>query len=295
MMTPLFKGTCTALATPFSQDGVDVKALEKLVRWQLGAGVSALVACGTTGEASTLTDDEWEAVVSAVIRAAGGRVPVIAGTGGNNTAHVIHLAKRAKELGADAQLCVTPYYNKTTQPGLVAHYKAIAQDGSLPLIVYNVPSRTGLNVAPETLAEISRHPMVIGIKEASGDLARAADMIRLCEGRIAFYSGTDEVTVPLMSLGGLGVISVVSNVAPELTARMTEEMLSRRTKEAAELQLGLMPLIHALFSEMNPIPVKAGLNMLGICEDRVRLPLIPMGERNRALLAGEMKKLGLIA
>jgi len=293
MRTPLFKGTCTALATPFDRGGVDVSALEKLVHRQIEAGVTALVACGTTGEASTLTEDEWEQVVSAVIRAAERRVPVIAGTGGNNTAHVIHLAKRAKELGADAQLCVTPYYNKTTQPGLVAHYHAIAMDGSLPVIVYNVPSRTGLNVAPETLADISRHPMVIGMKEASGDLARAADMIRLCEGRIDFYSGTDEVTVPLMALGGLGVISVVSNVAPELTSRMTREMLEGRNKEAAKLQLRLMPLIHALFAEVSPVPVKAGLQMLGICGDGVRLPLIPMGEKNRALLADEMKKLGL--
>lgn len=293
MRTPLFKGTCTALATPFDRGGVDVSALEKLVHRQIEAGVTALVACGTTGEASTLTEDEWEQVVSAVIRAAERRVPVIAGTGGNNTAHVIHLAKRAKELGADAQLCVTPYYNKTTQPGLVAHYHAIAMDGSLPVIVYNVPSRTGLNVAPETLADISRHPMVIGMKEASGDLARAADMIRLCEGRIDFYSGTDEVTVPLMALGGLGVISVVSNVAPELTSRMTREMLEGRNKEAATLQLRLMPLIHALFAEVSPVPVKAGLQMLGICGDGVRLPLIPMGEKNRALLADEMKKLGL--
>lgn len=293
MRTPLFKGTCTALATPFDRGGVDVSALEKLVHRQIEAGVTALVACGTTGEASTLTEDEWEQVVSAVIRAAERRVPVIAGTGGNNTAHVIHLARRAKELGADAQLCVTPYYNKTTQPGLVAHYHAIAMDGSLPIIVYNVPSRTGLNVAPETLADISRHPMVIGMKEASGDLARAADMIRLCEGRIDFYSGTDEVTVPLMALGGLGVISVVSNVAPELTSRMTREMLEGRNKEAAKLQLRLMPLIHALFAEVSPVPVKAGLQMLGICGDGVRLPLIPMGEKNRALLADEMKKLGL--
>jgi 4-hydroxy-tetrahydrodipicolinate synthase len=293
MRTPLFKGTCTALATPFDRGGVDVSALEKLVHRQIEAGVTALVACGTTGEASTLTEDEWEQVVSAVIRAAERRVPVIAGTGGNNTAHVIHLARRAKELGADAQLCVTPYYNKTTQPGLVAHYHAIAMDGSLPVIVYNVPSRTGLNVAPETLADISRHPMVIGMKEASGDLARAADMIRLCEGRIDFYSGTDEVTVPLMALGGLGVISVVSNVAPELTSRMTREMLEGRNKEAATLQLRLMPLIHALFAEVSPVPVKAGLQMLSICGDGVRLPLIPMGEKNRALLADEMKKLGL--
>lgn len=294
MRTPLFKGTCTALVTPFTRDGLDTQALEKLVDWQIGSGIKALVACGTTGEPSTMTDVEWAQTLETVVRAAKKRVPVIAGTGGNNTAHVIALAKRAKAIGADAQLCVTPYYNKTTQQGLVAHYTAIADEGSLPVVLYNVPSRTGLNMESATLAEISRHSQVIAMKEASADMVRVADMMRLCEGRIDFYSGSDEVVVPLMALGGLGVVSVVSNLAPALTSRMADLMLSGEIRSAAELQLRLMPLIHAVFMEVSPIPAKAGLSMMGLCQDILRLPLISMSEKNRAVLKDEMKKLELI-
>lgn len=294
MRAPIFTGACTAIITPFSENGVDVLALERLVAWQIQNGIKALVACGTTGEPSTMDDEEWALALSTIIRAADGRVPVIAGTGGNNTAHVIKLARRARDLGAAAQLCVTPYYNKTTQQGLVAHYTAIARDGSLPIILYNVPSRTGLNMSPEALAEIAELEQVVGMKEASADLIRVADMMRLCENRIAFYSGTDEVVVPLMALGGLGVISVLSNAAPAETVKMTEAMLAGNYKEAAEWQLRLMPLIHLLFVEVNPIPAKAAAKLLGFCEDRVRLPLVPMTEKNRAFLKAEMEKLGLL-
>ncbi len=294
MKTPLFKGACTAIVTPFTKDGLDREALEKLVEWQISSGIKALVACGTTGEPSTMTDGEWAQTLKTVVRAADKRVPVIAGTGGNNTARVIALARRARAIGADAQLCVTPYYNRTTQQGLIAHYTAIADEGSLPVILYNVPSRTGLNMEPATLAEISKHDQVIAMKEASGDMIRLADMIRLCEGRIGFYSGSDEVAVPLMSLGGIGVISVVSNLAPDLTSRMTDLMLTGEMKSAAELQLKLMPLIHALFLEVSPIPVKAGLSMMGLCRDVLRLPLISMSEKNRAVLKDEMEKLELL-
>jgi len=294
MKTPLFKGACTAIVTPFTQDGLDTQALEKLVDWQIKNGIKALVACGTTGEPSTMTDGEWAQTLETVVRAAKNRVPVIAGTGGNNTAHVIALAKRAKAIGADAQLCVTPYYNKTTQQGLIAHYTAIADEGSLPVILYNVPIRTGLNMEPATLAEISRHSQVIAMKEASADMVRVADMMRLCEGRIDFYSGSDEVIVPLMALGGLGVVSVVSNLAPALTCKMADLMLSGEMKSAAELQLKLMPLIHAVFMEVSPIPAKAGLSMMGLCQDILRLPLISMSGKNRAVLKDEMKKLELI-
>ena len=182
MTQPVFKGTATAIVTPFTADGIDLPALKNLVDWQIKSGVSALVACGTTGEPSTMTDAEWEQTVAAVIEAADGRIPIIAGTGGNNTRHVIHLARRAKELGAAAQLCVTPYYNKTTPQGLIAHYTAIAEDGSLPVIMYNVPGRTGLNMQPETVAALSHHPQIVGMKEASADMIRLADMMRLCEG-----------------------------------------------------------------------------------------------------------------
>lgn len=295
MKQPLFTGVCTALVTPFTEDGIDTNALTRLVEWQIEHGVSALLACGTTGEPSTLEDREWALAVDTVIQAANRRVPVIAGTGGNNTAQVIRLAKQARSLGADAQLCVTPYYNKTTQQGLQAHFTAIAEDGSLPLILYHVPARTGLLMAPETVAALAGHPMVIGMKEASGDLALASDMMRLSGDRIAFYSGADEVTVPLMALGALGVISVLSNVAPALTAELAGRMLSGQYREAAALQFNLMPLIHALFREVNPIPAKAALSMMGRCQDRLRLPLVPMGDANRALLKQELEALGLLS
>lgn len=294
MKTPIFTGTATAIVTPFTAGGVDIKALEALADWQIESGVSALIACGTTGEPSTMDEDEWALVAKTVIRVAAGRVPVIVGTGGNNTAHVIKLAQQARAMGAAAQLCVTPYYNKTSPEGLVAHYTAIADDGSLPIIIYNVPGRTGLNMAPETLGTLSHNPMIIGMKEASADLTRVADMMRLCEGRIAFYSGSDEVVIPLMSLGGLGVVSVVSNVAPALMVHMTAAMLKGDVKTAGALQLKMMPLIHALFVEVNPIPAKAALAMLGRCENRVRLPLVPMSQKNRAVLEQAMRGLELI-
>jgi len=295
MTQPVFKGTATAIVTPFTADGIDLPALKNLVDWQIKSGVSALVACGTTGEPSTMTDVEWEQTVSAVIEAADGRIPIIAGTGGNNTRHVIHLARRAKELGAAAQLCVTPYYNKTTPQGLIAHYTAIAEDGSLPVIMYNVPGRTGLNMQPETVAALSHHPQIVGMKEASADMIRLADMMRLCEGRIAFYSGSDEVIMPLMALGGLGVISVLSNVAPSQTVALTDAMFKEDYKQAASLQLQLMPLIHALFLEVNPIPAKAGLAMMGKIQDILRLPLVSLSEKNRTVLRDEMTKLGLLS
>lgn len=294
MKTPIFKGVCTAIVTPFTDDGLDTRAMEELVDWQIENGVSALVACGTTGEPSTMDDSEWERTVETVLKAANGRIPVIAGTGGNNTRHVIYLARKAKALGAAAQLCVTPYYNKTTQQGLAAHYQAIAEDGSLPMILYNVPGRTGLNMAPETLGELSHHPMIVGMKEASGDLSRLADMMRLGEGRLAFYSGSDEVNVPLMALGGLGFISVLSNVAPRETVLMADAALNGNFQEAARWQLKLMPLIHALFLEVNPMPAKAGLAMMGKCRDILRLPLVSMSDKGRAVLKTEMQKLGLL-
>ncbi|NLE69324.1 MAG: 4-hydroxy-tetrahydrodipicolinate synthase [Clostridiales bacterium] len=294
MKTPVFQGTCTALVTPFTRDGIDLPALRDLVNWQIESGVSALVICGTTGEPSTMTDAEWAQVVGAAVETAAGRIPVIAGTGGNNTQHVMALARKAKALGAAAQLCVTPYYNKTTPQGLIAHYTAIAEEGSLPLILYNVPGRTGLNMQPETVAELSRHPQIIGMKEASGDMVRLADMMRLSEPGFAFYSGADEVIQPLMALGGLGVISVLSNVAPRETVALTRAMQKERYRDGAGMQLQLMPLIHALFLEVNPIPAKAALAMMGHLEEILRLPLVPMADNGRRVLAAEMKKLGLL-
>lgn len=291
---PLFTGTCTALITPFSAGGVDADALKTFVNWQIESGVSALVACGTTGEPSVLSEAEWAQVIKTVVEATGNRVPVIAGTGGNNTSQVIQYARTARQLGAQAQLCVTPYYNKTSSKGLIAHYEAIANDGSLPIIVYNVPSRTGMNVEPETLRAIAGLPGVIAVKEAAANLTQAADMMRLCADKIDFYSGSDEVIVPFMALGGQGVISVVSNITPTLTVRLTNAMLTKQYSEAARIQLQLMPLIHALFMEVNPIPAKAALSLMNRCQNILRLPLVPMSPENQAVLKAEMERLSLL-
>jgi len=295
MKKPLFSGACTALITPFSDTGIDTHALSRIVDWQIDQGVSALVACGTTGEPSTLEDDEWAQVIDTVVAQVKSRVPVIAGTGGNNTAHVIRQAKKARALGADAQLCVTPYYNKASHDGLIAHYRAFANATDLPIIIYNVPSRTGLNLLPETLAVISEHENIIAVKEASADMIRLADMMRLSSGRVDFFSGSDEVIVPFMAMGGLGVISVMSNMVPKLTVKLTDLMQKGETRQAAALQLKLFPLIHALFAEVNPIPVKAAMHMLGLCDNRLRLPLVPLTEGSHLRLENEMRALGLLA
>lgn len=291
---PLFLGTATAIITPFTDDGVDHQALEALVRWQIKQGVSAIVACGTTGEPSVLSEDEWAETVSTVVAACDKQVPVIAGTGGNDTGQVLRYARLAKGLGAKAQLCVTPYYNKTSPRGLLAHYDAITQDGSLPVIVYNVPGRTGMDMSPEDLHAIAALPGIIAIKEASANLVKAADMMRLCAERIDFYTGSDEVIVPFMALGGAGVISVVSNVAPALTVQMTQAMVDGSFRDAARLQLLLMPLIHALFMEVSPIPAKAALSMMNRCQNILRLPLVSMSQDKQAVLLTEMERLQLL-
>lgn len=295
MKKTLFRGCATALVTPFSIDGIDEAAFRNLIRFQLNNGINALVACGTTGEPSTMTEDEWLKTIEITVDEVNGRVPVIAGTGGNNTQHVISCAKLAKKAGADAQLCVTPYYNKTTQKGLIAHYTAIADNTDLPIIAYNVPSRTGLSVQAETLAALSTHENIIAMKEASADFVLLGDMMRLCKDRIDFYSGSDEVIVPLMAMGGIGVISVLSNIAPAQTVALCDAMAQGRVAEAAALQLKLLPLIHAIFSEVNPIPIKAALSMMGLCDNRLRLPLIPLSENNAKTLEQAMKALGLLA
>ncbi len=290
MSNVLFTGCATALITPFQKGEVDYDALKNLVEFQVSEGVDAIVACGTTGEPSTMTAKEWEDTLSFIIRQVNRRIPVIAGTGGNNTRDVIAKARRAKELGADAQLCVTPYYNKTTQNGLIAHYTAIARDGALPVIVYNVPSRTGLNMQPKTLEILSREENIIGMKEASGNMLQIMEMIRLCGDDIAFYSGSDELTAPMRAVGGLGTISVLANIAPALMRDMTHLPVA----EAAKLNLEYLPLINALFSEVNPIPVKAAAAMMGLCENEVRLPLVPLSAENEQKLKTEMQKAGLI-
>ncbi|MBQ6257821.1 MAG: 4-hydroxy-tetrahydrodipicolinate synthase, partial [Clostridia bacterium] len=272
MSNVLFTGCATALITPFQKGEVDYDALKNLVEFQVSEGVDAIVACGTTGEPSTMTAKEWEDVLSFIIRQVSHRIPVIAGTGGNNTADVIQKARRARELGADAQLCVTPYYNKTTQNGLIAHYTAIARDGALPVIVYNVPSRTGLNMQPKTLEALADEPGIIAMKEASGNMTQIMDMIRLCGDKIAFYSGSDEIIAPVRAVGGLGAISVLANIAPKAAGDICRLPMD----QAAKLNLQWLPLMTALFLEVNPIPVKAAAAALGLCRNEVRLPLTPL-------------------
>lgn len=290
MKKTLFTGCGTALITPFKDGKVDVDTLRRLIDMQLENGIDALVANGTTGEPATMNDEEWVLVLKTVVEQANGRVPVICGTGGNNTASVIAKAKLAKELGADAQLCVTPYYNKTTQAGLIAHYQAIARNSELPVIVYNVPSRTGLNMLPETLAVLAEEENIIAVKEASANMIQIMDMMRLCGDKIDFYSGSDELTAPIMAIGGKGVISVLSNLAPAQMKQMTHG----RIENAVKMNLEFMPLIHALFKQTSPCPAKAAAAMMGICSDEVRLPLIPLNDEEKAALRAELEKVGLV-
>lgn len=289
MKQPIFTGHASALITPFKKDEIDFEALKGLIEYQLRGGVDAFVVNGTTGEPATMRPGEWEKVLSFVLEQVNGRVPVIAGTGGNCTESVIQYAKEAKALGADAQLCVTPYYNKTTQQGLIAHYFTIADAVDLPVIVYNVPARTGLNLLPETLKSLSAHENIAAIKEASANIIQIMDMMRLCGEDMVFYCGSDEVTAPMLALGAKGVISVVSNIAPALMTQMTHGSQS----DAVKINLALLPLIHALFAETSPAPVKAAAAMMGLCENEVRLPLVTVSPETGKILKAELQKLGL--
>ena len=290
MAPKLFEGCCTALLTPFKRGRIDYPALKNLLASQLDAGIDALVACGTTAEPSTMTEAEWRDTLAFVIGETDGRVPVIAGTGGNCTADVIRKARIARDLGAAAQLCVTPYYNKTTQAGLIAHYRAIARDGALPVIVYNVPSRTGLNMLPATLDALADEENVIAMKEASGNILQIMEMIRRCGDRIAFYSGSDEIVAPVRAVGGSGVVSVASNIIPREMLRMAHAPIA----EASELNLRYLPFINALFCEVNPIPVKAAAALLGLCRSDVRLPLTQLSREHLKQLKEEMQKAGIL-
>lgn len=292
-MRILFEGCGTALITPFKNGEIDYPALDRLVETQIEAGVDALIAAGTTGEPATMTWKEHLDVVRRVVQVANHRVPVIAGTGSNSTAEAVEAARTSKEFGADAQLVVTPYYNKTSQEGLVAHFNAVADAATLPVIVYNVPSRTGLNISPAALQRICRHPNVIAVKEANGDVSQALEKLLLVGDDAVFYSGNDDVVVPLMACGYRGVISVLSNLMPAETVKMSHAALSGDMKEAAAWQLKLLPLINALFSETSPIPVKAAMHRVGLCEEELRLPLVPMQPATREKLFAIMDGLGL--
>lgn len=293
MKTPIFKGIATALITPITESGIDYDAFGKLIDWQIEKGVNALVICGTTGEASTLTDDEHKEAIAYAVKRANKRVPIIAGTGSNDTLYALELTKFACEAGADAVLVVTPYYNKATQNGLVKMFTDIADASTVPVILYNVPSRTGVNIAPKTVAKLAEHPNINAIKEASGNISQVAEIAALCGDKINIYSGNDDQIVPIMSLGGMGCISVLSNVLPEESVAICDNFFKGDVKASAKLQLELLPLINALFSEVNPIPVKAAMAKMGFCEDYLRLPLTPMEDGNREVLFALMKKAGI--
>ena len=280
----IFRGTATALITPFTKDDkVDVKALCEIVERQIASGVDALVALGTTGEPATLSEEEKKQVVEVCIKQTRGRVPVIVGAGSNSTRHAIETCRMAQNLGADGLLVVTPYYNKCTQEGLVEHYCAIADSTSLPIICYNVSSRTSVNMLPETFARIATRKNVVGIKEASGNMEQIEKCLALCPGKV--ISGDDALTLPIMAMGGLGVISVASNVCPKYVSDMTHYALDGEWERARKMQLALLPLISALFCEVNPIPIKKAMEIKGYCTSKLRLPLTSLTQNNAEKLA----------
>ena len=291
----IFEGAATALITPLTPDGVDYENFGRLIDWQIDAGIDALVIAGTTGEGSTLTDEEHREVLDYAVKRAAGRVPMIAGTGSNDTAYAIDLTKFACDIGYDAMLVVTPYYNKATQKGLVKMYEAIADASTKPLVLYNVPSRTGVAIQPATYAALAQHPMIAAIKEANGDISKIAETIALVGDKLDLYSGNDDQIVPVLSLGGKGVISVLSNLIPAETSQMVKKYLSGDVRGAAKMQLDYLELINTLFCEVNPIPVKAAMNEMGFCSNDIRLPLTEMEDGNRAKLVALMKKHGILA
>ena len=280
----IFKGTATALITPFTRDGVDFESLDRILDDQLAGGVDAVVVLGTTGEPATMTMAEKRAVIEFAVKKLKGKLPVIVGTGANSTAAAVEMSVTAESLGADALLLVTPYYNKATQKGLIAHFTAVADAVHTPIICYNVPGRTGVNMLPATFAELAEHPNIAAIKEASGNMEQIEEAIRLAGDKAVVYSGDDGITVPVMAMGGMGVISVVSNAAPRFTSEMTSAFLSGDLKKAAKMQLEMLPFVRAMFCEVNPIPVKKAMQLCGLCNGILRLPLTEMTAENAAKL-----------
>lgn len=287
----LFKGCGTAISTPFNQNGVNLKEFEKLIEFQIKNKVDGIIVCGTTGEASTMTMDEKIKTIKCAVKTSNGRVPIIAGTGGNNTKQVIDTSKMIEKLGVDGLLIVTPYYNKCTQNGLIEHYREIAKNVSLPIIIYSVPSRTGVNIEPKTCLELSKIENIVAIKEASGNLSQVAEIAHLCGNNLPIYSGNDDQVLPVLSLGGIGVISVLSNVVPEYTHEMVQNFFNGNVEKSTEMQLNAIPLIKTLFSEVNPIPVKSALNILGFNFGIPRLPLTKMDEEKEKILKNELLKI----
>ena len=294
MKKTVFTGAATAIITPLTKDGIDYDKFGKLIDWQIEEGIDAIVAVGTTGEGSTLTDAEHKEAIKFCVERVGGRVPVIAGTGSNDVAYAIELTKYACEVGADAMLLVTPYYNKATQKGLIESFRAVADVSTKPCILYNVPSRTGCNLLPESAAVLAEHPNIVAIKEASGNISQIAELANLIGDKMDIYSGNDDQIVPILSLGGKGVISVLSNLMPRETSEMCKLYLDGKVKESRDMQLRLVPLINSLFSEVNPIPVKAAMAAMGFCDNYLRLPLTPMDEKKEAVMLELMRKENLI-
>lgn len=294
MKEVIFEGCGTAIATPFTKDGVNFEEFRKLLEFQIENEVDAIIVCGTTGESATMSEKERKETIKFAIDVVNKRTKVIAGTGSNNTKSAIELSKYAESIGADGILVVTPYYNKTTQKGLIEHYKVIAKEVSIPVIVYNVPSRTGVNILPETYLELSKIENIVAVKEASGNLSQVAKTASLCRDNLAIYSGNDDQIIPVLSLGGKGVISVLSNIMPKYTHDMVRKYLDGDVKEATKMQLDVIDLIDALFSEVNPIPVKHALNLMGYDFGTPRLPLIELSDTNKKVLEKIMNEHKLI-
>ncbi|MDD2190158.1 MAG: 4-hydroxy-tetrahydrodipicolinate synthase [Eubacteriales bacterium] len=290
----LFKGAGVAIVTPFKDGKVDFLSLSQLIDWQISSDIDAIIVCGTTGEASTLNDEEHIKTVQYTVEKVNGRVPVIAGAGSNDTAHAVYLSNQLEQLGIDGLLLVTPYYNKCTQKGLIQHYTKIADSVNIPILLYSVAGRTGVNISPSTVSELSKHPNIVGIKEASGNISQVVEIARYISDDFALYSGNDDMVVPLLSIGGAGVISTVANIIPKDTHTMVMKYLAGDTKEAARLQLEMKHLIDAVFIEVNPIPIKAALNLMGKIELEYRLPLCPPDDKSVEIIRKELVNYGLI-
>lgn len=290
----LFTGAGVAIVTPFKDGKVDYQSLGQLIDWQISQEIDAIIVCGTTGEASTLNDEEHIKTVQYAVDKTNGRVPVIAGAGSNDTAHAIYLSNELEQVGIDGLLLVTPYYNKCTQKGLIQHYTKIADAVNIPAILYSVAGRTGVNISPSTVSELAKHPNIVGIKEASGNISQVVEIAKSISDDFALYSGNDDMVVPLLSVGGIGVISTVANIIPKDTHTMVMKYLSGNTKEAGRLQLGMKHLIDAVFIEVNPIPIKAALNLMGKIGLEYRLPLCPPDEKSMEIIRKELVQYGLI-
>ncbi|MEE0110665.1 MAG: 4-hydroxy-tetrahydrodipicolinate synthase [Oscillospiraceae bacterium] len=293
MKQTIFTGMATAIITPMTKDGIDYEALGRLIEFQIENGINAIVVMGTTGENATIEPEDQKEVIRYTVEKVAKRIPVIAGTGTNNTEHVLNNTRNACEVGADAVLVVTPYYNKATQNGLIKHFTTVADVSTVPVILYNVPSRTGCNLLPKTVAKLAEHPRIAAVKEATGNMAQMVEIMSLCGDKIDVYSGEDALTVPMMAMGAAGTISVLSNVVPKEAVAMTDACKAGDYKTAADWQCRLLPLTNALFSEVNPIPVKAAASAMGFGEENMRLPLTPMEDATRAKLYEEMRKLGI--